>query len=289
MSAGTGDQTADLRRPPTWLYYGLSLAENASDRWTAHRKLWLFDRPGPPSWWTSAELRRMGTSSLASDDERFGSDVAVIARPWGARRALRDDPDHPENRAALRAMVQRWAQKAFRRESSGLWFVPGWALDAWTVPRFASLPTFASTFASVLTGLAGPIFRPGLTKHAVELTIRGAIEPLGERIVSIEIAGPSYAPGIIRAGTVLDAQVKVRGGVNRPLAQDAADTAALRATYLGCVIEKVPRYPGPVLPGEPLEDIRDRTMSEFRRCIEPGARASRVTEQRAGTPGLIHG
>ncbi|KNC23562.1 hypothetical protein FF38_07073 [Lucilia cuprina] len=92
MSAGTGDQTADLRRPPTWLYYGLSLAENASDRWTAHRKLWLFDRPGPPSWWTSAELRRMGTSSLASDDERFGSDVAVIARPWDTAN-VRDSAD----------------------------------------------------------------------------------------------------------------------------------------------------------------------------------------------------
>lgn len=267
MGDGAGGQSI-VQRPPTWLYYGLSLAETASGRWAAHRKLSFLDRPGAPSWWTSADLRRMGTSSLASDEERFGADVAVIARPWGQTRALRADPDHPENRAALRRMLQQWAQKSVLRTTSGLWFLPGWVLDAWTMPRFARLPTFESTWVSVLTGFAGSIFIPGITQNACELMSTGRLDPWATRLIVIEIAGPSYAPGIIRPGTVLDAQVKVHGRPGRPLVQHADETAALRALYLGCVIEKVPRKEGPVLPGEALEDVRDRAVTEFRMCID---------------------
>lgn len=213
-----------------------------------------------------------------AESRLFDTEVAVIARPWGATRARREDPDHPANRAGLHQMLEHpgWVRPDGDRE--GLWFVPGWVIDAWLHPRIVALPILGPTYVHLLSPFSGALFTPGMTRHVRARARMGILDPSDERMVTVTIAGRGYAPALVRPGLVLDIELRRRDRVGARDVQDVDQTAALRAGYLGCVIDRVPLDDGRVLPGEPLEDICDGSLSLYRLLIEARVRASSMRE-----------
>lgn len=266
---------------PTWLYSVIARSKPRT-------RVEFFDRPGPPSRLNSEQLRQFGTSSLGAPEERLGAVVGVVARPWGRSRALRTNPDHPDNRANLQRLASRWNRPyQVQLSGSGLWFVPGWVLDTWMRPQFVSLPSFESLVVHIAHGYTGPTFAARVATHAYRPVAGAEMLPLEQEVVVMDIAGPSHAPGLVRAGTVLDARMYLRPVIGRPPVLGTEETSSLRAQYLGTVIEKVPTRRGRVLPGEPLEDVCERWVPDMRRSISWIKEMDELAEHRSRAPRLI--
>lgn len=268
-------------RAPTWLFSAIARSKPRT-------RVEFFDRPGPPSRLDSEQLRQFGTSSLGAPDERTGAIVGVVARPWGCSRALRTNPDHPQNRADLQLLASRWNRPyQVQPYKSGLWFVPGWVLDTWVRPQFVSLPSFESLAVHIAHGYTGPTFAARLATHAHRPVGGSEMLPLEQRMVVMDIAGPSHAPGLVHAGTVLDARMYLRPVIGRQPVLGSEETSSLRARYLGTVIERVPTHTGRVLPGEPLEDVRERWVPDMRKSMSWIEEMDELTEHRSSAPRLI--
>lgn len=266
---------------PTWLF-------SAVARSRPRTRVEFFDRPGPTSRLSSDQLRQFGTSSLGAPEDRLGTIVGVVARPWGRSRALRTNPDHPQNRADLQHLASRWHHPyQVQLPRWGLWYLPGWVLDTWIRPQFVSLPSFDSLVVHIAHGYTGPTFAARLATHAYRPLGGAEMLPLEQRMVVIDIAGPSHAPGLVRAGTVLDARMYLRPVIGRQPVLGSEETSSLREQYLGTVIERVPTRTGRVLPGEPLEDVRERWVSDMRKSISMIKEMDELTEHRSGAPRLI--
>lgn len=270
---------------PTWLFYASSRSTAGNSR--SRRPVEFRDRPGPPSLLNSEDLRRFNAPSLHPADELPGAVAGVIARPWGRDRALRNNPDHPENRSDLQHMAAHWNRLQPGQSRSGLWFAPAWVLDTWVRPQFVSLSSFESLVVHFSNGQTGPVFAPGLTTHTHRPLGGAEILPYERRVFVMDIAGPSHAPGFLRPGTVLDTRVYTRPTFGARVALDLQSTSSSRSLFMGTVVEKVPARAGRVLPGEPLEDIRDRWIADMRVSVSWIEDANEVAQQSAGAPRLV--
>lgn len=282
----SGSDRGSVQGRAAWLYFAVSTVQDPAGYWSSQRGLFIHDRPRDVSTWTLDDLRAGGIASTAPDVDRLTADVAVFARPWGRTPSLRSNPDHPVNRADLAACLQRWGRRALRTPSEGLWFIPGWVVDAWVAPRFVELPGDEPVHTNTLSAFAGPVFRHGLTAYTRDRGAVGTLEAWEEQLLVFDIAGPAYAPAVVRPGVVLDARVVVHGSHAGQTVHDEPATAALRRTYLGAVVRRVPAQSGRVLPGEPMQDVCAGAARQIRRALGSLLLDDEVVEERSRAPGF---
>lgn len=129
---------------PQWLYFMTNSYAPITEHWASPTAVMIHDREPSHAGADSAALRTLTDSGVRSREDMI-SKVAVLARPNGATPELRMDPDHPDNRREVQRLMTTW-RSGYRGEDrtygvqDGLWFIPGWALDAYLHPRFVAVP-----------------------------------------------------------------------------------------------------------------------------------------------------
>lgn len=284
ISAGQGSGSS---LSPQWLYFAVSSKQNVAGLWYRQRGLSILDRPRTRFMWSSDDLRKIVSPSTSPNSVSFDSEVAVFARPWGRTPSLRRDPDHPENREALRVMLEKWGRRSHDAPIDGLWFIPGWVLDAWSRPRFVALPGDEAIYVNILTDMGGTCFRPGFARGAWRPVPGASLEPLDRRLFVFDIAGAAYAPGVIRPGTILDARVLIHDITRAHRAMvDPQASIILRHAYVGAVVDGVPKSSRRMLPGEPLQDVCVGTAAGIRHYLDTLVFEDEVAQESPRPPGL---